>query len=308
MWRRTARWLAYAAVGLATAFFLQALFHNFGDIPPIQWSAKAISTGLLSVAGVTITIGLIGLMWHLLLLDQGLPVAIAKSLQIIAVAQIGKYLPGNVGHFAGRTALGSAAGIPAGVVLSTILIETIWTVAVGTGLSVLAAILYVDLRQFTGLPNFGHWHLVLLGFALFLLPSLGVLCINRWMPKLSRWIGGGKPIVVPRLSTAIIVVALMLTCFLLLGAILQLQAQWLFEVQNTSLLQLTCLFTAAWLAGYLIPGAPGGLGVREAMMVLLLGPVLGAGVAAGLGVTMRLATVLGDGVGFAIGMVSKRFV
>lgn len=308
MWRRAARWLAYAAVGLATAFFLQALFRNFGDIPPIQWSATSVSAGLLSVAGVVTTIALIGLMWHLLLLDQGLPVSVGKSIQIIAIAQIGKYLPGNVGHFAGRTALGSAAGIPAGVVLSTILIETIWTVAVGTGLSVLAAILYFDLRQFTGLPDLRHWHLLLLGMALFVLPSLGVMCINWWVPKLSRWIGGGKPIAAPRQITAIIVVALMLVCFFVLGAILQMHAQWLFGVQNTSLLQLTCLFTAAWLAGYLIPGAPGGLGVREAMMVLLLSPVLGAGVAAGLGVTMRLATVLGDGVGLAFGMVSKRFV
>ncbi len=101
---------------------------------------------------------------------------------------------------------------------------------------------------------------------------------------------------------------MLLVCFLLTGIILKIQAQWYFGVANVDLLQLTCLFAVAWVAGYLTPGAPGGVGVREAMMVLLLPPVVGSGVAVGLAFTLRIATTLGDLVAFLAGMVVRRLV
>jgi hypothetical protein len=53
------------------------------------------------------------------------------------------------------------------------------------------------------------------------------------------------------------------------------------------------------------PGVAGGLGVREAMVVALLTPVVGAGAAIGLSITMRLATVAGDGLAFGLGRLLK---
>jgi uncharacterized membrane protein YbhN (UPF0104 family) len=88
--------------------------------------------------------------------------------------------------------------------------------------------------------------------------------------------------------------------------ILKLQAQFLFGVTNGSVLALTCLFSLAWVAGYLTPGAPGGLGIREAMMVLLLPPVVGTGAAVGLGITLRIATTVGDATAFLIGLAMRR--
>ena len=88
-----------------------------------------------------------------------------------------------------------------------------------------------------------------------------------------------------------------------MGLTLKLQARWLFRVGDGSVMELTCLFAVAWVAGYLTPGAPGGLGVREAMMVLLLSPVVGSGAAVGLGITMRITTTLGDAVAFFVGLI-----
>jgi hypothetical protein len=60
-------------------------------------------------------------------------------------------------------------------------------------------------------------------------------------------------------------------------------------------------YTFAWLVGFVVPFAPSGLGVREATLVALLAPVLGAGPATALTVGLRLANVAGDFV--AIGLV-----
>ncbi|TLY33094.1 MAG: DUF4175 domain-containing protein [Ignavibacteria bacterium] len=59
-------------------------------------------------------------------------------------------------------------------------------------------------------------------------------------------------------------------------------------------------FTLAWLLGFVMPGASGGIGVREAVIVGLFGSSLGTGVAAGLAIVLRLITVVGDLLTFTI--------
>jgi uncharacterized membrane protein YbhN (UPF0104 family) len=53
-------------------------------------------------------------------------------------------------------------------------------------------------------------------------------------------------------------------------------------------------YTFAWLVGFVVPFAPSGLGVREATLIALLAPVLGAAPATALTVGLRLANVAGD--------------
>ena len=59
----------------------------------------------------------------------------------------------------------------------------------------------------------------------------------------------------------------------------------------------------AWIAGTLTPGAPGGLGIREGVLTLGLGPVLGSGDAAALALALRFVTLLGDVLTYGIGML-----
>lgn len=61
---------------------------------------------------------------------------------------------------------------------------------------------------------------------------------------------------------------------------------------------------AAWLAGFVVVPAPGGLGVREAVLVALLGPA--AGPAAGVAVAARLLCVVVDGAGAVLASVRRR--
>jgi uncharacterized membrane protein YbhN (UPF0104 family) len=60
-------------------------------------------------------------------------------------------------------------------------------------------------------------------------------------------------------------------------------------------------FASSWLLGFLAPGAPAGLGVREAALALWLEPALGAPSAVLLIVLLRVATTLGDLGNFAWG-------
>jgi len=305
----TQRWLrrlSWVLVALASAYFLRELVRRFSDIPPINWGYSTIGVFIIATLGIALTAVFIGLMWVLLLRDQAIRLPVRKAVQIVAISQIGKYLPGNVGHFAGRAVMGRDAGIPMGVTAGTLLIETAWTLAIGSAFAALAFFFLLDSKDLISLPSVDAPELVAVTGLLLLAPWLGIQAVNRWAPTISARVGGGKPLAAPRLRTALAVSTLMAICFFLLGGVLKLQAEWFFHVEQASWLELTLLFTAAWLAGYVVPGAPGGIGIREAMMVLLLTPVVGAGAAAGLGISMRLVTVTGDGLAFLAGIVWQR--
>jgi uncharacterized membrane protein YbhN (UPF0104 family) len=59
-------------------------------------------------------------------------------------------------------------------------------------------------------------------------------------------------------------------------------------------------FLLAFIAGYVVPGAPGGMGVREAALLGLLGVVMPQAVALSLALLIRFVTIVGDLVFFAI--------
>lgn len=60
-------------------------------------------------------------------------------------------------------------------------------------------------------------------------------------------------------------------------------------------------FAASWVLGFLAPGAPAGLGVREALLAVWFGGVLAPADAVALIVMLRIATTFGDLLNFAWG-------
>ena len=62
----------------------------------------------------------------------------------------------------------------------------------------------------------------------------------------------------------------------------------------------------AWMVGYVTPGAPAGIGLREAVLALGLSPALGESEALVLALLYRLITTVTDGVLAALGFLSRR--
>lgn len=300
------KWLANTVSLMAVGFFVHYAVHNFDKIPPLNWSPESTAIALFSVALVVFGIGIVGAIWCILLRDNGILTSWKQTQIVFAISQFGKYLPGNVGHHVGRVVMARKIGIPVPITLSTMLVEMLWGAGTAAGLAILSLILFVD-GQTLGLQlQLGSVQLGLGVVLLLFMPWLGIGFLNRYLPGLAKRLSGGGAIAAPRLRTVLAVAVLFLLCFVVMGLILKLQAQWFFGVTEGSVFELTCLFAVAWLAGYLVPGAPAGLGVREAMMVLVLSPLLGSGVAVGLGVTLRATTTMGDAVAFLIGVVGKK--
>ena len=299
--------MAVLILTVATAFFVEELFTHFDDIPSIHWDAAAWLALVGTVGCMLVNLSMGGLMWKALLKDQDTHIPSITAIRIVFVSQVAKYLPGNVGHLVGQVGLASAVGVPYTVSITTMLISTLWLAAIGMCLGLLGLLLFIDTTVLVDLSDINTSMVLGVSVLAAVSPWLGVWVLNRFLPQLSRKMGQGQLVSLPRLSTSVWVGLGFVSSFFVLGLMLKWQAVHIFGVHQGDLLTLSLLFASAWTAGYLLPGAPGGLGVREAVSIALLTPILGAGTAVALSITMRLATTLGDGLAFVVGLVLQRF-
>ena len=63
----------------------------------------------------------------------------------------------------------------------------------------------------------------------------------------------------------------------------------------------------AWVVGFLTPGSPGGLGTREAALLILLTPVLGETQVLGVSIVLRAVTFGGDALSSILGVMWVEF-
>jgi glycosyltransferase 2 family protein len=308
--RRSARSWALRALALglligSCGYFAYHLWHRIGQLPPIDWGWSAAGVITLSALGCLTTVPIVALMWRWLLRDQGVDLPYRQALQIIAVSQMGKYLPGNVGHFAGRVLLGSQAGVPAGKTIATMAMETFWVLGISALFAVMALLFYVNDFHEGLIDTSNPGYLAAAAAVLLLSPFVGVRVFNRLLPGLSRKLGRGELLAEPRFFTALGVAGLITVSFLILGSVAELLATHLFGHPEIDWLEMVLLYTVAWTAGFLVPGSPGGLGVREAVMLKLMGPAFGMETALGVALVMRLASMGADALAFAVGLFFK---
>ena len=177
-------------------------------------------------------------------------------------AQLGKYIPGSVWQYAGRAAVARVNGIPVG--------------PVGVSLGVEFAAAAIAAGAMAGFL-LGWWGALIIA-------AVAVFLVAVGRPRRSR-----LPVVVTIKATL-----LYLPAWLLLGASFWLCARGLVAIPAGDLALYMGAFAIAWLAGLLAIYAPGGLGVREAVLVALLHGRIGTADALVVAASSRLILILVD--------------
>ncbi len=271
------RWLRRAGGALAVlgiVFVVLRLRTYWGQIDlsrldALAWAAVGGLSLLYGLSGV-----LLGVAWRDLLEQSGATAARRWAIKTYGLSQIGKYIPGNVFQFAARQARGMAAGVPGWALARSVAWELGLLAACGA------------LFAFLVLPLVASWLPVVASVALF----LGALAAAAAL--LRRFVGVATAEAFAWQAGFLLVSGLIFLALLAMvsGSGGDLWGLWLPVVGA---------YVVAWLAGLLTPGAPAGLGVRELVVLLLLGgsfaqPDLLLAVMLG-----RLVTVLGDVLFFA---------
>ena len=186
------------------------------------------------------------LIWYRCLAYLGVSVPFQKATWIYGFSQLCKYIPGNIFHLAGRQALGMAENLPLGKTMRSI----VWELAIlASGAICVFCPPYIVHYFFPGLT--APWL-----FWMFIFCCLAV-------PYTAGRILGSP------LSSA------MVCCILYLGsfgcifaamlALLTASPMYFMEI-----FVIATSYIVAWFAGFVTPGAPAGLGIRECAMLLLL--------------------------------------
>jgi hypothetical protein len=252
---------------------------------------------------VTMVIG--GLAWHVALRGTGEPPRFPAALAAMMLSQFAKYVPGNVAHIIGRVVLAGRYGFALPRVIVAMTFETGWTVVTASVVAV-AALVVEGPRLHAALPELPPVGIAVVLAAALAAPVACVWLIRRWRPPfLARLMGEGD-VTLPGVAPTLVCVALYGVNFVLAGFAVDLLAQGPLAASESRFVLLTGVFAVAWVAGYVTPGAPGGLGVREAILVAALGPVYGAGTAVALALVLRGCNFAADGLGFVVGLVIAR--
>jgi hypothetical protein len=222
-----------------------------------------------------------------------------RAMAIMGITQMGKYLPGNIGQHLGRVAMSLDAGLPKAPLAASLVIEILLAIAAAAATAIAALALSP-----AGLAAIGAGQRHVLAVAALLvvgaliLGSLFVRVLPRWLRK-SQVIPGA----LPGAATLTGAFALYVLTLLLSGAALYAIARTAAPAIDDGVAFATGTFALAWVAGFVAPGAPAGLGVREGVMALLLAPAHGDAAALEIIVALRIATTAGDLLAFLAGLV-----
>jgi hypothetical protein len=242
---------------------------------------------VVDMAGLGLILAMCGFLlstaWHLLLrVCQPKPVRLAWSHRVYGATQVAKYLPGNVFHFAGRHLLGRGAGLGHRALLVSTLMETT--------LLVLAAFVLIALGGHLG-RIFNTANVLLAGGALVM--AVVVVAWGR-RPAQDLWRGVVDAMRVH--AWRIVAVLALYTGFFVVTGLVFVQLVALVSGQEwpDDSPRYVSIFALAWLAGFVTPGAPAGIGVRETLLVASLGPDVQAHQALIVVASMRATTLIGD--------------
>ncbi len=243
-----ARW-AGLFLALLSCVYLANVYRNALNGPgyaALRWPPLDAWLAALSVC--TLAMAVVASGWYLMIRASSGQASFLRAFAAFGLAQPAKYLPGNVWHFATRHLLGRADGHAHGSLVFASGLEAASLIA--------AALSLVAVLGLPSSPADKPW----VASIPFLAASLGLL----FVAFASAIVRGG--------SRAGFWLALHLLCALSYFACSAF-AFWLLGDAGVRLLQPQILLSAvalSWVGGFIVIGAPGGFGVREALVLQLL--------------------------------------
>lgn len=296
--RQVLRVLGFFASALALAWIVSRFLRGGGvdvlrELPIERWQiGVALLAGAVAYAVASMLLALAW--WRMLVAFSPAPPPFAATVSSYAVTQYGRYLPGNVAHYVLRHAWSRRFGVPHASLGMAAAMEAGLLAIVAAGLT-----LFADARGqglFSMIDPRAAMALALAG--------LGTLwLVLYWLQRP----GGVRRFHMPVLSVPTLLAGL--SCyavFLVCCAALLAGLAHVVGIDSGPFARLTATNAASWLAGFIVVGAPAGLGVREATFVALSRGIMDERHALLLIGLYRVATFLGDTLFMAAGAVYGR--
>lgn len=302
------RWLTWLGVLVSISCAVY-----FAGTVASHWRSLAqipMHSGIFAAMGVASLIYMASYMvsaraWQLSILSLSGAVSYLGAARMLMLSQFAKYLPGNVGHHVGRVLLARNAGLSKEVIVASMFIDTALVVMAGAACSTPALALLQTVLEGRGVDGFKTVVLVICVFALLLAASATIPYVRSKIRGLSSLL------TTPKIGLLAKAWACHCLNFILGVAVLYLLMDAVTVATEPSptasrFPEVLGVYATAWLLGFLMPGAPAGLGVREVVLLLGLTPLVGGPAAMATAALLRLVTTAGDGIAFLVGVGLRR--
>lgn len=282
--------VAQALVGLSIVVFaIRALVRNWDQLrsQPLEWQLRP-GWLVLSLVLIWLMYALLILGWRSLLSGWGQRLDGWSAARIWILSSLGKYIPGKVWAVAGMALLSQRAGVAAWAATGSAVVMQVLAIGTGAAVAGLAGAHILEAAQ----PGARAILVLLIAGALL---SVGLLL---WPPFLRRLLRLAAPQAVgerqPSGRGIVVGIATNIVAWLGYGLALWLLGRGLLPMSGLGLRLAIAVFTASYLAGFLALFAPGGIGVREGLFILMLQGPLGVGAATSLALASRLLLTVAE--------------
>lgn len=284
------RVLGWIVLALAVLFLGRAVLRYGADAAELMADPRIAAIVVACACACAVVTILLAWVWSRMVCAlEERPALLLILLVTYGRSQVAKYLPGNVAHFAARHVRAadgpghrSLALATLGEIAALLLVSSLLLAGIGRN---------VELPLLSQLPPSVQGLVDVLAVA-GVAAILGGLAAASWFRRLPLLRHLAPMLQIRRILEAM---ACYLLFFCLLGGLaFAVHAAVAGQAESRLYLPILVAFTGAWLSGFVVPGAPGGLGVREAVFTLLMGPVIGEPTALAVALLLRVVTVGGD--------------
>lgn len=226
-----------------------------------------------------------------------------NSIQIASIytrANLSKYIPGNIMHFISRNILGSELGLNQKDMGVSSIIEVILQVLVILifVLCLVSDILFdsINLAIKNGQMKLQTLIFIVLGLAAIII-FIAVYAIKK-----------RKTLVLRPKNLLLSSVYYLIFCIINSVAFVIIIFATQDSLNGFNNFTLSGYYMLAWFLGFITPGAPSGLGIREYILLMLLTPVFPKSEVLLLMIIMRIVTILGDLFSFAMLSILSKII
>ncbi len=276
--------LQYLALAVIVFFLSWVLYGNWEEVRTYQWSFNypllALSLGVMLAS-----LSLYAWQWRISLHCLGAAIGFIKVLRIYFIGNLGRYIPGKVWQFVGWFYLFEREGVSPVQTLTSIAVNQV--IQNMTGLALAFVVLGEMLGKMPSCPTGGRLlpFLIVIPLGLVVIQPAVLERLLNWGLRLFR----RGPVTIELTAWDLArFAAFHLFIWLGYGLAFYLFTRALYPAPLEWLPVWAGIFAGAWVLGFLSLLAPGGLGVREGILVYLLGFYLPAHVAIVVALLSRL--------------------
>ena len=234
---------------------------------------------------------------------SGTNIPMKDALPVYTKSNLMKYVPGNIFQYVGRNQLAADLKISHVDVACATVLDIVCSMV--TPLLLIVVLMGKNMLEL--IRTYSTNFLLVLGAGIAVLVLLLLLLRWKFREPLQRYFEKYRKLLNRKILIRVLGVFLLYVVqYIISTAMYAVPAVFLFDVPAEKLGLFLGTYLFSWIIGFITPGAPGGIGIREAVMMLMCGSFLDTDTIMLYAVIMRLISTFGDIAAFLVGLLLDR--